>query len=65
MKNRHLVFVGLLLAGFAPVTFAAGAYTQGNVCMRAGPSSEYPFITNVPANTFVNVVLSNNSDGGT
>lgn len=55
MKRLLLLLSGLIAIGFGSSTWAANAYTQGAVHLRAGPSSDYPLVTVIPAGALLNL----------
>ncbi len=55
MRLRVLVVIGFLGALFPLLASAGGALYTGHCAYARGPSSEYPLITSLPPNTYVNV----------
>jgi uncharacterized protein YraI len=57
MKPRHVIAAAALATGLGvpAIAFADSAYTTGNVNMRAGPSTEFPRLTMLPAGAEVTI----------
>ena len=53
MRYPWLALLALLSVGLGCYADAGPAYTQGVVHLRAGPSSEYPLVTSIPANSLL------------
>ena len=53
MRYPWLALLALLSVGLGRYADAGPAYTQGVVHLRAGPSSEYPLVTSIPANSLL------------
>jgi uncharacterized protein YraI len=53
MRYPWVALFALLAVSLGGYAAAGPAYTQGVVHLRAGPSSEYPLVTSIPANTLL------------
>src|SRR3984957_6738420 len=55
MSQRFAGCIALMLSLVALAAHAGNAYPQGQVHLRAGPSSDYPFVLSIPPNALLNV----------
>ena len=55
MKRLSVVLLALVTFGYGAGAWAANAYTQGIVHLRAGPSTDYPLVNSIPPNALLNV----------
>ena len=55
MKRLSLALFAALFAVLGSAAVAGNAYTQGEVHLRAGPSTEYPVVMSIPPNSLLAV----------
>jgi uncharacterized protein YraI len=55
MKRLSVLLLAVVGVGFGASVWAANAYTQGQVHLRAGPSSDYPLVMTIPPNSLLNL----------
>jgi uncharacterized protein YraI len=55
MKRLSVWLIAVAAMGYGASVWAANAYSQGAVHLRAGPSSDYPLVTTIPPNALLNL----------
>jgi uncharacterized protein YraI len=55
MKRLSIALIAAVLAMLGSAAHAGNAYTQGQVHLRSGPSTDYPIVTSIPPNSLLAV----------